>query len=791
LTEEVIMKKVIAVCLLLGLMAASVLFAGGAAESAAASSGRGRYLAGQGVIIPPEEVRVDSSIASIDYHYPDPEGDVGVTLHSGNQQYSTAGQEGVLHIGIQGARKPYADLPPMNLAFVIDKSSSMSEDQKLDWVKQAFDIFINQVRDKDFVSLVIFDDEAQVLFPSTQMKSPERRRQFQEAVQKIYPSGGSNLQAGLELGYQQVLANFRSDYVNRVLFLSDGTEMSARLRGAGAKSGDVRVSLMWNNINDLDLHVIDPAGEEIFYGRKKSRSLGELDVDMNVSDFTTKPVENVYWPLGKAPSGHYRVFVQFYTDRERRPSPFTVEVLNKGEVSTFEGVARYRGERVPVCEFDLGSDAARQKELYTLDGLARQYKELGIGVSTIGVGVGFDLELMDNLARAGGGSSRFIADRREMEETFGTDLDRMLVPGAKDLALNLEFLVPVEILGTWGYNHQISGSKISYSLPTLHTRDYETILVQFRTLPGQQPGRRPLVRLATAYSDLMGKRHVLDPLEFEASFVDLDAPVTGFSDGLVLQSGTMLHYARSLIEIGTLYYACRDELAQAGSLTEKQREEVEADVDRKMQEAVAKTQGMRQELANAKLRLESEAFDDEVGILDKYLEILGRDLSQPPEAIAQAKADLELEPQAEERPVQERLNALFEEISLDLADKKPGTIAVSGFTTRDGKTTGLIALLDEMAVVAIGKVERMKLTERTRLDVILQEQELALSDLMDTSKAIQIGQFLAADYLLTGSVIEMERTVIIFGRIINVQTAEIESVAQVVVPKTTEVRKLF
>jgi Ca-activated chloride channel family protein len=660
-------------------------------------------------------------------------------------------------------------------------------------VKQAFDIFIKQVRDKDFVSLVTFDDQATVLFPSTQMKSADRRRQFQEAVQKIYPSGGSNLQAGLELGYQQVLANFRGEYVNRVLFLSDGTEMSARLRGAGAKSGDVRISLLWNNTNDLDLHVIDPSGEHIYYGHKRSRSLGELDVDMNVSSFTTKPVENVYWPLGQAPSGHYRVRVVFFTNRERRETPFTVEVLNKSEVSTFEGIVSREKQDAPVCEFDLRSEAARQKELSTLDGLARQYKELGIGVSTIGVGVGFDLELMDNLAKAGGGSSRFIADRKKMEETFGTDLDRMLVPGAKDLALNLEFLVPVEDISTWGYNHQIKGTTITYSQATLHTRDYETILVRFRTLPGQAPGRRPLARLSTAYTDLAGKRHTMDPLLFEASFVDLDSPVTGFSDGLVLQSGSMLHFARSLIDIGTIYYSCRDELERIRSrqLPEDKQMEAESSVDKQIQVAMEKTKDMKRELANAKLRLESTAFDDEVAILDKYLDILGKDLNAPWETIAQAKADLEIVPQTSERPVEERLNALFQEITLDLQEKKPGTIAVSGFTTRDGKTSGLIALLDELAVVAIGKVERMTLTERKSLDVILKEQELALSDLMDTSNAIRVGQFLAADYLLTGSVIEMERTVIIFGRVINVQTAEIESVAQVVVPKSGGLKKLL
>jgi hypothetical protein len=359
--------------------------------------------------------------------------------------------------------------------------------------------------------------------------------------------------------------------------------------------------------------------------------------------------------------------------------------------------------------------------------------------------------------------------------------------------LDLEFLAPVEILGTWGYNNIISGSSVSYSQSTLHTRDYETILVRFRTLAGQPPGRRPLARLTTAYSDLAGTRRLMDPMVLEASFVDLEAPVTGFSDGLVLHSGTMMHFARSLIDIGTLYYSCRDDLEKIrlSSPSEDKRKETEAAVDAKMQRAIELTKTIKQELVNAKLRLESSAFDDEVGILDKYIDILGKDLSAPPQVIAEAKADVEIVPLAADSPVEERLGALFREIALDLSDKKPGRIAVSGFTTRDGRSSALVALLDEMAVVAIGTEQKMTLTERKRLDVILREQELALSDLMDTSKAIRIGQVLAADYLLTGSVIETEKSVIIFGRVINVETGEIESVAQLVVPKTVSVKKLL
>jgi Ca-activated chloride channel family protein len=218
------------------------VWAGGQAE-AASSTARGKYLAGQGIIIPPDEVHIDSYIAHINYKYPDPANDLGVSLYSGHYQVSTGGQEEVIHIGIQGKKLGFESLPPMNLAFVIDKSGSMSAQDKMGWVKDAFNFFIEKVRDIDFVSLVVFDNEAKVIFPSTQMKSRERRLQFKEAVNSIQPGGGTNLIGGLELGYQQVLANFRSEYTNRVLFLTDGVGESGGILDMAETYSEMGVSV--------------------------------------------------------------------------------------------------------------------------------------------------------------------------------------------------------------------------------------------------------------------------------------------------------------------------------------------------------------------------------------------------------------------------------------------------------------------------------------------------------------------------------------------------------------------
>ena len=79
-------------------------------------------------------------------------------------------------------------------------------------------------------------------------------------------------------------------------------------------SGDVQVTLRWDNPVDLDLHVFDPSGEEIWFGNTSSASGGQLDVDANAQCDSSYLVENTHWPTGAAPFGTYEVYVRYYQD---------------------------------------------------------------------------------------------------------------------------------------------------------------------------------------------------------------------------------------------------------------------------------------------------------------------------------------------------------------------------------------------------------------------------------------------------------------------------------------------
>ena len=119
--------------------------------------------------------------------------------------------------------------------------------------------------------------------------------------------------------------------------------------------GDLVVSLLWQSVVDLDLRVIDPRGEEIYFENPRSLTGGLLEYEANASCFTatTEPLESIFWKADTAPSGDYQVIVDYYgTCEDEAEQEFLVGVWIDGElVDTVEGTIEPQTMQV-VLEFD-------------------------------------------------------------------------------------------------------------------------------------------------------------------------------------------------------------------------------------------------------------------------------------------------------------------------------------------------------------------------------------------------------------------------------------------------------
>jgi len=136
-----------------------------------------------------------------------------------------------------------------------------------------------------------------------------------------------------------------------------------RLEREGGASGDVQISLAWDDYNDLDLHVFCPSGERIYFNNKISECGGDLDVDMNVRPVSNTPVENVVWKEN-APLGAYKVGVHFYKHhkkrRTKRAGPFRLRVITHGKVREYKGNITYGEAMQMVTSFTLTESPSAQ-----------------------------------------------------------------------------------------------------------------------------------------------------------------------------------------------------------------------------------------------------------------------------------------------------------------------------------------------------------------------------------------------------------------------------------------------
>lgn len=178
-----------------------------------------RRMINNGMPIPPDAVKIEEMVNYFTYNYPQPteEHPFSITTDVAKTPWNSDTQ--LVRVGLQGKTFENEDLPPSNLTFLIDVSGSMSSYNKLPLLKNAFKLLVNQLRDEDRVSIVVYAGAAGVVLEPTKGSN---KTKILQALDKLEAGGSTAGGAGIALAYKLAEENFKKKGNNRVILATDG-----------------------------------------------------------------------------------------------------------------------------------------------------------------------------------------------------------------------------------------------------------------------------------------------------------------------------------------------------------------------------------------------------------------------------------------------------------------------------------------------------------------------------------------------------------------------------------------
>ena len=243
-----------------------------AADVDTASYAQLRSLILDGKDVPADAVRIEEMLNYFEYDYPQPEGDdpFGVLMELAPCPWND--QTLLLQVGLQAATVTDEARPQHNLVFLIDVSGSMFGEDRLDLVKRAFMMLLDELRPTDTVSIVTYASRDEVVLSGVPAADKVR---IMEAISGLEAGGSTNSASGIRTAYRLAEEYAVPGGVNRVLMATDG-DFNVGMTSEGdlarlvmeKKQNGVRLTMLgvgYGNYKDNKLEALADYGDGNYY----------------------------------------------------------------------------------------------------------------------------------------------------------------------------------------------------------------------------------------------------------------------------------------------------------------------------------------------------------------------------------------------------------------------------------------------------------------------------------------------------------------------------------------------
>ncbi len=174
----------------------------------------------EGLQIPPANaIRTEELINYFDLEYPYTDTTHPINLNGEVSSCPWNSENKLVRIGIKGKPIPEAELPASNFVFLIDVSGSMSSEDKLELLKNGFNLFVDELTEQDRVAIVTYAGSAAVVLPST---TGDQKQTIKNAINNLGSGGGTAGAEGIITAYEIAQQNFIDGGNNRIIVGTDG-----------------------------------------------------------------------------------------------------------------------------------------------------------------------------------------------------------------------------------------------------------------------------------------------------------------------------------------------------------------------------------------------------------------------------------------------------------------------------------------------------------------------------------------------------------------------------------------
>jgi Ca-activated chloride channel family protein len=172
-----------------------------------------------GTIVPPDAVKIEEMMNYFNFSYAEP--DKGDAFHCSSDlvtcPWNRAHQ--LLFLTVSARKADLEKKPPTNLVLLIDATGSMDMPDKLPLVKSGMRTLVDNLRDIDTVSLVVYGSNVRVMLAGV---PGSQKGRIMTAIERLRPDGPSPGGEGMEMAYAVAQRQFIPGGNNKVVLITDG-----------------------------------------------------------------------------------------------------------------------------------------------------------------------------------------------------------------------------------------------------------------------------------------------------------------------------------------------------------------------------------------------------------------------------------------------------------------------------------------------------------------------------------------------------------------------------------------